>query len=113
MAYCAPKGIPHSVFLGWDQADQDKALAWMLDQSKRCQGCGTYPDIWLDEDGREVIPPPMFVHSRQCLGCATLATEEKIANTGEAGERPPGITFYLSSEPPRVRDDDEDDLDDE
>lgn len=49
LAYCAPHGIPLSVFLGrtvypgepmWTQDDTDAAVDWMLDQNDRCPGCG-------------------------------------------------------------------------
>ena len=39
--YCAPRGIPHSDFLNWEQDDQDKALAWQVDEADKCPGCGT------------------------------------------------------------------------
>lgn len=49
LAYCAPHGIPLSVFLGrtvypgeplWLPEDTDAAVDWMLDQNDRCPGCG-------------------------------------------------------------------------
>lgn len=39
MRYCAPLGVPHSVFLGWDSDDQAKALAWQLLDDDKCPGC--------------------------------------------------------------------------
>jgi hypothetical protein len=44
MAYCGPRGIPLSQFLGWEQSDQDAALAWQTHEALRCPGCGTHPD---------------------------------------------------------------------
>lgn len=46
MSYCAPLGIPHSEFLGWEHDDQDKALAWHRQQNESCNRCGTHPDDW-------------------------------------------------------------------
>ena len=70
--YCVPKGIPHSVFLDWEEYDQDKALAWMIEDRTRCQRCGTKPTEWLDKEGYEVEPPPYHATDRRCYGCATL-----------------------------------------
>lgn len=43
MAYCGPRGIPLSTFLGWPANDQDAALAWSGYESQRCSTCGTHP----------------------------------------------------------------------
>jgi hypothetical protein len=55
MAYCGPRGIPHSVFLGgppgWTPDDRDKALAWQEMQRQTCTSCGTRPEEWDPEDG--------------------------------------------------------------
>ena len=71
MAYCVPRGIPHSVFLDWDPLDQDKALAWMRAQARNCGGCGTNPDDWKND---------RFAHvgqQRSCPGCEVLAQERE------------------------------------
>lgn len=69
MAYCGPIGLPHSRFLGWDELDQDKSIAWMLDERAKCPECGTYPDEWLDDSGRDVDPPPYVTEIVRCIGC--------------------------------------------
>lgn len=61
MAYCGPKGIPLSAFLGWSQADQDAALAWSAHESRRCQSCGHHPD----EDRPHT-------HVNVCSGCRAV-----------------------------------------
>lgn len=85
MAYCVPKGIPHSVFLKWNEDDQDKALGWELYQRQLCSGCGTEPSEWVDEDGFPVFPPPYQPNSTRCYGCVTLNEEnrkfEKMGNS--------------------------------
>lgn len=102
MEYCGPHGIPHSQFLKWHQDDQDKALAWIIDKSRRCQNCGTYPEDWVDEDNVPLEPPPMFARSRRCHGCATIAREEetirKFAEQDLADTK--GLVIVLDSEPP-------------
>jgi len=49
LAYCAPRGIPLSVFLGrvvgngdpqWTPRDAEAAVLWHIEQSARCSGCG-------------------------------------------------------------------------
>lgn len=61
MAYCGPRGIPLSAFLGWSQDDQDAALAWQADQAQRCPRCGTHPDDPAGEASKHV-----------CRGCARI-----------------------------------------
>ncbi|NCT90256.1 hypothetical protein GXB85_04715 [Cellulomonas sp. APG4] len=60
MAYCGPRGIPLSVFLGWAQADQDAALAWVGYEARRCSSCGYHPD-----EG------PRHAHIDVCPGCVS------------------------------------------
>jgi hypothetical protein len=77
MDYCGPRGIPHSKFLTWSEGDQDKAIAWMLADLTRCPTCGTVPEDWLDEDGKDREPPPFEARSKRCVGCATILDVRK------------------------------------
>jgi hypothetical protein len=67
MAYCGPKGIPLSQFLGWSNEDQDAALVWAAHESRRCAGCGTHPDDWDEAAGgsRHAYKGEPY----QCEGC--------------------------------------------
>lgn len=97
MDYCGPRGIPHSSFLQWNEADQDKAIAWMLDQSSRCPGCGTYPSDYLDDDGLPVDPPPGYANSVRCLACKRIKElREEVPEEESAG-----LYFYISKEAPK------------
>lgn len=49
MAYCGERGIPHSVFLEWDDEDRAKALAWKIEQSLKCPSCGTAQWEWEED----------------------------------------------------------------
>lgn len=55
MAYCGPRGIAHSHFLGgpavWTDLDRDKALAWAALERQTCTGCGTRADEWSPAAG--------------------------------------------------------------
>lgn len=89
MDYCGPIGLAHSQFLTWDIDDQDKAMAWSLVKldeeaahAARCKQCGTLPDEWLDEEGRDREPPPYVAKSILCVGCHTI--EDKISEIPEA-----------------------------
>jgi hypothetical protein len=73
MAYCGPRGIPLSTFLGWDQADQDAALAWQQYEASRCPKCGTHP-----EEGRR------HFHVDVCPTCVDL---EKVSASEDAKVR--------------------------
>lgn len=70
MAYCGPKGIPLSAFLGWSEADQDAALSWQGYESRRCGECGTHPDDWHPDHGGD----RNAYHSEHytCPGCVAL-----------------------------------------
>jgi hypothetical protein len=68
--YCVPLGIPHSVFLGWSDADRGYALAWQANKRATCSGCGTRADEWA-EDGDAYISDHYT-----CQGCARLAEEQ-------------------------------------
>lgn len=76
MAYCAPRGIPHSVFLGravglgepaWLDADRDKAIWWLIHQRLTCSNCGTRAEEWQDDD-HAYVPEAHF-----CRGCEVKA----------------------------------------
>lgn len=70
MAYCGPRGIPHSTFLGWRPSDQQKALAWQAFESRRCHGCGTHPDEWNPDLGGD--RNAYGTDARICQGCVEL-----------------------------------------
>ena len=46
MSYCFEHGIPHSKFLKWDPEDRAKTLAFAMEQTLRCQMCGTAGWEW-------------------------------------------------------------------
>lgn len=75
MEYCAPLGIPHSEFMGWNDDDRNKALSYVAWKKKFCSKCGTDPDEWMDEDGKFAEPPPYEAVTNVCYGCATLEEE--------------------------------------
>ena len=60
------------MFLAWDPADQDKALAWQADENDRCPGCHTPWDTATDKalsDQWEADPV-------KCHVCAERRREE-------------------------------------
>lgn len=78
MAYCGPKGIPHSVFLGrapapgepaWLPEDMVKALEWQAWEAARCSGCGVHPHDWQDATGRELPDIPFEAEPVYCAVC--------------------------------------------
>jgi len=101
--------MPHSILLGWPEEDYSKLIAWLIYSKSRCPRCGSFPDDWVDSEGKEVEPPPMYVHSRKCVGCANIRS---IEDRLEKEDR--GVTaVFLSKTPPPPREDDDDELDDE
>jgi hypothetical protein len=79
LSYCVPLGIPHTIFLGWDPDDQDKALAYQRDLRGRCNGCGTRKEDWADD-------PDAYVGWHDtCPGCERLEQERKNVAEGAQG----------------------------
>lgn len=83
MDYCAPRGIPHSQFLGgppvWTADDRDKALWWLIRDRERCPQCGTRADEWDPEQGGH---DHAYRHElRKCWGCDEKAKGEKAIET--------------------------------
>jgi len=78
MAYCGPRGIPLSEFLGWEQGDQDAALTWQGYESRRCPGCGSHPD-----------EPQRHYHVDVCATCVQL---EKVRDSEDAKTKGAHIT---------------------
>lgn len=66
MAYCGPRGIPHSQFLRWSDADRAAAMAWQQDQAERCPSCRVHPkDTARGQAG-------FHAEAVQCLTCRQL-----------------------------------------
>jgi len=83
MSYCFEKGISHGEFLAWPPEDRAKTLAYALEQSARCQLCGTAEWEW-NENRFAYEPQEQF-----CQGCylKTVASE--------GGNNLPGTTIEL------------------
>ncbi len=80
MAYCGPLGLPHSVFLTWDDDDRDKAVAYTRAMHHICKGCGTRPEEW------EANPNAYIGDIYKCEGCVRLEGErENAAESTEKG----------------------------
>lgn len=79
-----PLGIPHSAFLGWDESDQDKALAYVRERATVCIGCGTRQVEWATDRFAYVA------ESHQCPGCELLAQEQE-----NVPDKAKGVRVYL------------------
>lgn len=90
MDYCAPRGLPHSIFLTWAQDDQDAALAWEVRRMQLCPGCGTNPRDWKNDEGRAAIPPPYEWEAMMCYGC-----QERERLVKSLGDKPPDGMFVI------------------
>lgn len=97
MAYCGPRGIPHSVFGGrevlpgapiWLPRDRELALAWAAEERATCPGCGSKPADWYDEDGKLRYPPPFVAIPIRCPACEAKGQldrtlSDRAAKTGK------------------------------
>lgn len=84
MAYCGPRGIPLSVFLGrvagpgdpvWLPEDRAAALGWQAFENRRCGRCGTHPDEWSEDQFA------YHAHLTECTGCRQM---QRLSATDEA-----------------------------
>lgn len=68
MAYCAPRGIPRSIFIGrtwpnpadptepqWLPDDFDAAMEWLEAEANKCPGCGFPKDECQGDDPPEYV----------------------------------------------------------
>jgi hypothetical protein len=94
MAYCAPKGIPLSVFLTWSDTDQEAALAWQAHESRRCGSCGTHPDDWSRD--RHAFHAEMYV----CPGCVEV--QRRQDDPAVKGSTQRGLHVRLAHGHPRT-----------
>lgn len=63
MSYCAPLGIPLSVFRSWPAKDRKWALAWRHDQDSKLP-CGCYPDETVGDEHDDVFAVERVVCER-------------------------------------------------
>ncbi len=97
LAYCVPLGIPLSMLQGewsgqWTQKDREIVFTWQAIEQERCSGCGTVTSDWLDEEGRDVMPPPYVLETIRCIGCATIEAEKSRMDREKAGD---GIKLFF------------------
>ena len=59
------------MFLDWSDEDQDKALAWKLQQKGRCDSCGTFDWQWPDEGNDSDLEADGYI----CFGCERIERE--------------------------------------
>jgi len=80
LRYCAPKGIPLSVFFGrvvypgdpqWTDDDALAALDWQADQDSRCPECNQP----IDEAMKKSNSYAYRAESVRCHGCHAIAAE--------------------------------------
>lgn len=89
LSYCVPHAIPHSVFLSWDEDDQDKALAFEALQRATCSGCGTRIEEWDPKRGGD--RSAYVGQHHQCPGCEALE-QEREHNVSDGLK---GVRVYL------------------
>jgi len=77
--WCADHGLPHSALLAWDPEDRAKLTAHILEESARCQMCGTSPWEW-EEDPFAYEPV-----QETCRGCQLrdMASDEVSQGRGQ------------------------------
>lgn len=90
--YSVPKGIPHSVFLGWDIDDRNKALWWMIHERQRCSNCGTRAEEWDEAQGGDLHAYASQPH--HCRGCQVMAQGDEWLDRYRK-EVPRGTTMRL------------------
>ena len=84
MKWSADKGLPHSEILSWDETDRAKLTAYLIEQSLKCQMCGTAEWEW--SENRSAYHPEMQI----CQGCMHLEAARE-----EQTEKHPGTSIVL------------------
>lgn len=69
----------------------------MVAQNAKCPNCGTYPQEWVDSEGRDKWPMPYMVASTKCLGCVTLKEERDLIEREEVDST--GLFLHLRTNP--------------
>jgi hypothetical protein len=91
LAYCAPRGIPLSVFLGrtvypgdpaWLEDDTLAALDWDAWERAKCPGCGQPRD---ESMAHEDDAPAYEVEVLRCHACSAAAAESRAAGGDSPG----------------------------
>ena len=92
VSWAAEHGMSHSDLLSWDDEDRAKLVAYLLENSERCQMCGTAPWEW--DDDRNAYEPI----SHQCWGCY-------VKDGADQGDSLPGsrITLVPRKQAERLR----------
>jgi hypothetical protein len=104
MAYCGPRGIPRSVFLGrvwpnpadptepqWLSDDFDAAMDWMEYEDNKCVGCGMHRDECMSDD-----PPDYVAHPVVCWACQERDVRAK--QHAESGGSQAGVYVVVEQE---------------
>jgi hypothetical protein len=97
MALATAYRVPHSVFLGWDADDRDKAVAWHLRRLETCLDCGTRAEEWDPERGG--AKNAYRAELVRCAGCE--ARERAEASVPKDAGR--GVTVVLKPNPKASR----------
>lgn len=83
MAYCGPRAVPYSTFMGWgegwDPLSRTLAIEWVKREADKCRGCGVPWDDWF-VDGKP--DESAYVSEKYvCPGCSKneMAKDSKDA----------------------------------
>lgn len=71
MRVCEKYQISYSEFLGWDDDDQDLAIAYEIFQADKCGRCGTSRERW--ESDRFAYEPVV----ERCRGCEMMEKQQQ------------------------------------
>jgi hypothetical protein len=99
LAYCAPRGIPLSVFLGrivgagepqWTERDAQAAVLWQIEQNAHCTGCGRPRSECMVA---EIDAPDYEVTVQKCWACE--ARDAKMLEHQEGKGSTAGVYFSV------------------
>ena len=110
LAYCVPRGIPHSFFLGgpneWTAEDRGKVHSYRIRENERCLQCGQFSGDWQDPETLRPLddPPaePIFYYCEPCMVAA-----DKKEELPEDDPRKPALSLRWQTSAPRPENDDE------
>lgn len=106
VAYCYERGIPHSRFLAkWSPEDRAKVIAYGLEKSAVCPGCGSAEWQWDPEQGGSTNAFDAVVET--CPGCQRKDwlrdDHEKLPSGSSVVLVPRAVADQRSQTPNRVK----------
>lgn len=83
----------------WLDDDQDKVTAWLLQERRTCNRCGSTEEDWIDPVTKRLLDAPQWQPEvLRCHGCAALEAKREEIPERERGTRVVLMPYRLPEE---------------